>query len=101
MQQQIDGYLLKQDREPLTAAEEEALERLTDEIVTLEEDLPGVPDIWGGDLVRVLVQETGIRRHVVETALECSLESLKELSEAQRNRAATLFGVRPEAFLPV
>ncbi|MCD8488577.1 MAG: transcriptional regulator [Desertifilum sp.] len=102
-QDRIDKLL---DKKELSSDERDYLNLLGTLVYEYEQTLEPIPDISGIELLKVLLQESGLKENdlipIFETELRVSsvLNNQQQLTIQQITQLANLFHISPAAFLP-
>ena len=102
-QKVIDSLI---DRAPLTPDEEDYLNLLGTLVYEYEQTQEPIPDIYGVDLLKVLMEERGLRQKDLvpifktESIVSDILKGRRELTKRHIEELAELFHISPAAFFP-
>ena len=103
-QKVIDALI---DRAPLTPDEEDYLNVLGALVYEYEETLEPIPDIYGVELLKVLMLERGLRQKDLvpifktESIASAILNKQRQLTTRHIQELAEFFNVSPAAFFPL
>lgn len=103
-QKVIDSLI---DRAPLTTDEEDYLNVLGTLIYEYERSIEPIPDIYGIELLKVLMEERGLRQKDLvpifktESIVSDILKSRRKLTTRHIQELAELFHLSPAAFFPL
>ena len=103
-QKVIDALI---DRAPLTPDEEDYLNVLGALVYEYEEILEPIPDIYGVELLKVLMLERGLRQKDLvpifktESIVSAILNKQRQLTTRHIQELAEFFNVSPAAFFPL
>lgn len=103
-QKVIDALI---DRAPLTLDEEDYLNVLGTLVYEYEETLEPIPDIYGVELLKVLMAERGLRQKDLvpifktESIASAILNKQRQLTTRHIQELAEFFNVSPAAFFPI
>lgn len=103
-QKVIDALI---DRAPLTPDEEDYLNVLGTLVYEYEETLEPIPDIYGVELLKVLMAERGLRQKDLvpifktESIASAILNKQRQLTTRHIQELAEFFNVSPAAFFPL
>lgn len=103
-QKVIDSLI---DRAPLTTDEEDYLNVLGTLIYEYERSIETIPDIYGVELLKVLMVERGLRQKDLvpifktESIISDILKSRRQLTTRHIQELAELFRLSPAAFFPL
>lgn len=95
------------DRAPLTPDEEDYLNVLGALVYEYEETLEPIPDIYGVELLKVLMAERGLRQKDLvpifktESIASAILNKQRQLTTRHIQELAEFFNVSPAAFFPL
>ena len=95
------------DRAPLTPDEEDYLNVLGALVYEYEETLEPIPDIYGVELLKVLMLERGLRQKDLvpifktESIVSAILNKQRQLTTRHIQELAEFFHVSPAAFFPL
>ncbi len=103
-QKVIDSLI---DRAPLTPDESDYLNVLGTLVYEYEQTLEPVPDIYGVELLKVLIEDRGLRQKDLlpifktESIISAILNNQRKLTARHIQELAELFQISPAAFFPL